>query len=131
MPRFASLKAERARLRRGPGTSYPIDWELTRRGLPVRIIGEYGHWRRLELHDGTRGWMHKILLRGAPTALLLGDDRVLREEPHEAASAVARVDSATPVRVRDCRGAWCSVEVKDIEGWARRASLWGAGSRTE
>ena len=73
LPRFASIKADPARLRRGPGVDYPILWELTRRGLPVRIVGEYGHWRRVELHDGSKGWMHRVLLSGRRTALLLGD----------------------------------------------------------
>lgn len=130
LPRFASVKADPARLRRGPGVDYPILWELTRRGLPVRIIGEYRHWRRVELHDGSRGWMHRVLLSGRRTALLLGAKREIRAEPISDAVPVATVEDATPLRLGECRADWCALEAQGVDGWAPRARLWGADPAT-
>ena len=128
LPRFASLKVNSAHLRRGPGTDYPILWEITRRGLPVRIIGEYGHWRRVELHDGSKGWMHRVLLSGRRTALLLGAARRIRAEPYEAAAPVAEVGETTPLRLNECVRGWCLLEGSGVRGWAPQARVWGANA---
>lgn len=129
VPRFASVKAGEARLRRGPGTAYPILWEIKRRGLPVRIIGEYGHWRRVELHDGSRGWMHRVLLSGRRTALLLGESRRIRAEPYRAAAPVAEVGPTMPLRLDDCVRGWCALESSGVRGWAPIETIWGADPR--
>lgn len=129
LPRFASVKANPARLRRGPGQTYPIIWELTRSGLPVRIVAEYGHWRRVELHDGTRGWMHRVLLSGRRTALLLGADREIRAEPDPHAPAAAKVAEATPMKLQECARGWCALEASGARGWAPRERIWGADAR--
>ena len=126
LPRFASLKADPARLRRGPGVDYPILWEITRRGLPVRITGEYGHWRRVELHDGSQGWMHRVLLSGRRTALITGETRRLRAEPYRAAAPVAKISATTPLRLDECARGWCAVEGSGVRGWAPIEQVWGA-----
>lgn len=128
LPRYASLKADEANLRRGPGLDYPILWVITRRGLPVRIIGEYGHWRRIELHDGERGWMHKALLSGRRTAIMLGPTRELHAEPLEQAARVAKIGETTPLRLNRCEGAWCEAQGKGVRGWAPKTRLWGVGA---
>lgn len=128
LPRFASVKAGKANLRRGPGLDYPILWELTRRGLPVRIIAEYGHWRRVVLHDGVRGWIHKDLLSGARTAIVLDAGRALYAEPADAARLVATLAPVTPVRLTQCDVDWCEAERKGVRGWIPRRNLWGLDS---
>ncbi|MEL6979275.1 MAG: SH3 domain-containing protein [Pseudomonadota bacterium] len=127
IPRYVSVKANEARLRRGPGTDYPILWVLTRRGLPVRIIGEYDHWRRVELHNGERGWMHKALLSGRRTAIMLGATRELHAQPLEQAARVARIGEATPLRLNRCEAEWCEAQGKGVRGWAPKSRLWGVG----
>src|SRR5262249_28295400 len=41
VPRYASLKADKVNLRRGPGTEYPTSWVFQRLGLPVEVINEF------------------------------------------------------------------------------------------
>ena len=60
--RYASIKADEANLRVGPGQRYPIDWVLRRKNLPVAIIDEMDNFRKIELYDGTIGWLHQSLL---------------------------------------------------------------------
>lgn len=126
LPRFASVKADPARLRRGPGVDYPILWEVTRSGLPVKIVGEYGHWRRVELHDGSRGWMHRVLLSGRRMGLLVGPRRELLSDPNASAPAAASVAEATPMRLDECDRGWCALEASGVRGWAPMDRIWGA-----
>ena len=47
LPRFVSLKAAEGNVRRGPSLEHRIDWVFRHRDMPLRITGEYGHWRRV------------------------------------------------------------------------------------
>lgn len=72
LPRFASLRADRVYMRRGPGERYPIDWVYHRRGLPVKIEREFGVWRLVEDPDGQKGWVHQVTLHGSRAFLIPG-----------------------------------------------------------
>ena len=62
IPRFVSIKSDECNVRRGPSLSHKIDWVFTRKGMPVEITAEYGHWRRVRDRDGVGGWVHYSLL---------------------------------------------------------------------
>ena len=47
LPRFASLRADEANVRAGPGTRYPIEWVFKRKGMPVEIVAEFENWRKI------------------------------------------------------------------------------------
>jgi SH3-like domain-containing protein len=125
VPRFASLKTDEANLRTGPGERYPIDWVLTKKGLPVEIVAEFDVWRKVHDSEGSEGWVHQRLLAGSRTVLIVGNIRALRLEPDAAAPAVARAEPGVIARLLECRGAWCRVEAQDIKGWLRRSEIWG------
>lgn len=127
LPRFASVKRNPARFRQGPGLDYPILWELTRTGLPVQIISEHDHWRRVRLHDGSVGWIHKVLLSNRRMVLVRGPaPRPLYAEPNERAEIVAEVkDDTAPLRLRRCERDWCEAETENVRGWAPKRRLWG------
>lgn len=74
IPRFASLRADRVYMRRGPGERYPIDWVYHRRGLPVKIEREFDVWRLVEDSNGQKGWVHRVTLRGNRTFVVLGNE---------------------------------------------------------
>ncbi len=125
LPRYAALKASLAFMRRGPGQQYAVAWELTQRHLPVRIIGEYGPWRRVELHDGARGWIHSVMLTGARYAIAQRDSAAIRRAPDARAGAIARLEAASPMRLQGCGLSWCRLEGYGVAGWAAKEQLWG------
>jgi SH3-like domain-containing protein len=125
VPRFASLKADEANLRTGPGERYPIDWVLTKKGLPVEIVAEFDVWRKIHDSEGSEGWVHQRLLAGSRTVLVVGNIRILHAEPDPSSPAVARAEPGVIARLLECREAWCRVEAQDIRGWLRRSEIWG------
>lgn len=125
LPRFASLRASEVNLRRGPGERYPIDWVYLRRGLPIEIIDEFESWRHIRDHDGTVGWIHRSMLRGQRTVLVLGDMRSLRRDPDTQAPVVARLEPGVVARLETCRQVWCRVETGGFSGWLRRQDIYG------
>ena len=60
MPRYVSLKASEANVRRGPSLTHRIDWVFKRRDMPLQVVAEYGHWRRVIDRDGQGGSDHHV-----------------------------------------------------------------------
>jgi SH3-like domain-containing protein len=128
LPRFVSMRAETANVRRGPSLDQRVDWEFVRRGLPLEITAEYGQWRRVRDAEGAGGWVHHSLLSGVRTALVQGTAPVaLHAEPSEASAVRAMVEPGVVGRLEACGGAWCEIAAGGVEGWLPRAVLWGVG----
>ena len=80
LPRFVSMKAAEANVRRGPSLTHRIDWVFKHEDTPLEITAEHGHWRRpilrllLQLAMGTREELGQRFLhvrqhrRGSPSA---------------------------------------------------------------
>lgn len=128
VPRFVSLKSDKAFLRTGPGDRYPIEWVYVRKGLPVEIVREYGIWRQVRDIGGSIGWMNKQLISGNRTAVVTGTVRTMFGTPDVAGRAVWRIAPGTIVRVILCSDAWCRVDRGGKSGYVLRAQLWGVGA---
>lgn len=125
VPRFVSLREDVVNLRSGPGERYPIDWVLTKKGLPVEILQEYDVWRKVRDPEGSIGWVHERLVTGVRTVMITGAIRTLHADPDAGSAAVARVEPGVVARLLECRGPWCRVEAQDIKGWLKRDEMWG------
>ena len=126
MPRFVSLDADKVNLRAGPGRRYPIHWVLTRKDMPVEVVAQFEHWRRIREWDGTTGWVQQQMVSGKRHAIVeKGGNRPLHRQPDPASPVVARAEPGVIARLAECRGAWCRIEVRGTSGWMRRADLWG------
>ncbi len=130
LPRFVSLRADTANVRRGPSLDQRIDWEFVHRGLPLQIIAEYGQWRRVRDADGATGWVHHTLLSGVRTALVQADAPVpLRATPNEDALVRAMAEPGAIARLEECADAWCEIAGSGVGGGCR-APRSGAWDRT-
>ena len=124
IPRFVSLKARRANVRRGPGRTFPIDWVFVRQNMPVEIIDEWELWRRVRDIDGARGWIHKQLLDGRRHVMVteLAELTVL---PDENTKVVALLEGGVIARLLQCELNWCQVKSDSYTGWLPKIVLWG------
>jgi SH3-like domain-containing protein len=129
LPRFVSLRAAAANVRRGPSLDQRIDWELVRRGLPLQITAEHGQWRRVRDADGATGWVHHTLLSGVRTALVKGEAPVpLHAGPDETTAIRAMAEPGAVARLEACEAAWCEIAAGGVEGWLPRDAIWGVGA---
>ncbi|WP_438362792.1 SH3 domain-containing protein [Nioella halotolerans] len=125
IPRYVSIKASEANARRGPSRSHRIDWVFQRRNMPVQIVAEHGHWRRIVDRDGAGGWMHYSLLSGVRTAIIETDMLELRQRPDPAAPVVAQAELGVIAFLDECNAAWCRLNVGGHRGWVPSDTLWG------
>ncbi len=129
LPRFVSLKSPEVRVRRGPSTQYQVAWVYTARGLPVEVVAEFEHWRRIRDADGEEGWVERSLLSGWRTAMVAPWSRegrfVLRRTPASGGAPVAEVRGGVIGRVISCDGRWCKLKIGAYAGWMEQPVLWG------
>ncbi len=129
IPRFVSITAARVNLRKGPGRQYPIAWILLRRHLPVEVIGEFEHWRRIRDRSGEVGWVHKSMLDGKRTGMVISDSKAGELVPAYAAAGsgktVLMAEAGAIGEITHCQDAWCAVRFERASGWMRRDNLWG------
>lgn len=128
LPRYVSLKTDQGNVRRGPSLSHRIDWVFLRRDMPLRVIAEYGHWRRVVDREGVGGWVHYALISGTRTVIV--DEHMLniRTRPTEAAPATAALEAGVIARLGECNPDWCRISAGGYRGWAPKAALWGVGA---
>lgn len=124
-PYFVSIKAEKARMRTGPGRNYPSNWLYQRRGLPLKVVDIYGEWRKVEDPDGTQGWMLANLLDDVRTAMVIGTVSEMRDAPRFNARVSWRVSPGVVGRVSRCASNWCWFDVAGRGGYIEQSHIWG------
>ena len=124
-PYWASLSAGEARMRTGPGRQFPANWLYQRAGLPVKVVSVYKNWRKVEDPDGTQGWMQANLLSNDRSALVIGEERPLREAPEAGARIIWRAEPGVVGKLSECARGWCKLDVRGRIGYIEAASLWG------
>lgn len=126
LPRFATLASPEVNIRTGPGTRYPIEWVLRRKGMPVEIIQQFDHWREIRTEDDTKGWVHKAMLNGYRSLIVTGTEaQTLFARPDTQARVLAQVEPDVVGRIRRCQKKWCQVRIQGYEGWMPKESFWG------
>ena len=122
------MRAESANARRGPSLGHRVDWEFVRRGQPLEITAEHGHWRRVRDADGAGGWVHHSLLSGVRTVEVRAPAMTpLRADAAADAAVRAYVEPGVIAGFEECRGGWCRIEAGGMDGWIARDALWGVG----
>lgn len=126
LPRFVSLQSDKINLRTGPALRYPIKWVYQRKYLPVEIVQEFDHWRKIRDIDNEEGWVHKSLLSGKRTALINSDVNVNLYQKYSTDSRIiARVEPGVIAMINECTDGWCKISVSDYSGWIERKFIWG------
>lgn len=126
LPRFVSLASSEAYIRSGPGKKYPVQWVFKRSGLPVEIILEFEHWRKIRDVEGQEGWLHKSLLSGKRTALVKTDEDVpIYSKASSDSKMAAYLEPMVLVQVKECNGEWCYIDASGYKGWIQQQNLWG------
>lgn len=125
IPRFVSMKAGEANIRRGPSLTHRVDWVFRHPGMPLIVTGEYGHWRRVVDREGAGGWVHYALLSGTRTVIVDAEKASLRVRPLPDAPVRAYAERGVIARLGDCEADWCRITADGHRGWVRADTLWG------
>lgn len=125
IPRYVSMKASESNVRRGPSVTHRIDWVFKRRNMPLQVIAEFGHWRRVIDHEGVGGWIHHSLISGVRMVLVQKDMLDLHVRPNDKSPVSAQLEVGVIARLHQCTPDWCRVSVAGYKGWAPKSAVWG------
>ncbi|MBI1216243.1 MAG: hypothetical protein GC185_10560 [Alphaproteobacteria bacterium] len=129
VPRYVTLGADEVNLRTGPGFRYPIRLVIRKSGLPVEIMREFDVWRQIRDRDGAEGWVHKSMLSGRRTVVIMHAVQTLLDAPHDGARPVVRLEPGVIAGLSTCQDTWCRLKVASYEGWLKRSDVWGVYPR--
>lgn len=125
IPRYVSLKSNDVNVRVGPGRRYPIRYVYNRANLPVEVIEEFAHWRRIRDYEGAVGWVHKGMIDGARTAMIVDATQNLYPKPDPTTRPTIRAAATVIGRLKQCQPDWCQLEIEGRKAWIRKTDIWG------
>ena len=124
---FISIKevTNKANLRKGPGDWYPIKWQINFPGLPLKVLQKGEYYDKVELHDGTQGWLSKILTSSKNNLIVIKNTNLLNSN----GKIKAKILKDNIIKSYNCdlekKPQLCKIEIKEIKGYIKKTYLWG------
>ena len=96
----------------------------------MMLVAEFQHWRKVKYLDNTEGWMHKNMISGRNTAVVVKDDALLYKRDSES-HPIAKLEKNVIVKILEKRDSWVKVDINKFKGWIPKESLWGVSDDSE
>ena len=126
IPRYVSLKSDDANIRVGPSKNYPIEIKYIKKNYPLKVLDEYEEWRKVEDFNSNIGWIHKSLISGIRTGIVLSNDnKNIRLLNTLDGNVIGEIGNGNIVFLEKCKIDWCLVSIGDFEGWMDKNYIWG------
>ena len=126
IPRYVSLKSNDANIRIGPSKNYPIEIKYIKKYYPLKVLEEYEDWRKVEDFQKNFGWIHKSLISGTRTGIVLSNDnKNIKLLNTLNGNIIGEIGNGNIVFLEKCKIDWCLVSLGDFEGWMDKKYIWG------
>ena len=126
IPRYVSLKSNDANIRVGPSKNYPIEIKFIIKNYPLKVLEEYEDWRKVEDFKKNIGWIHKSLISGNRTGIVLSNDnKIIRLLNTLDGNVVGEIGKGNIVFLEKCKIDWCLVSTRNFKGWLDKKYIWG------
>ena len=126
IPRYVSLKSNDANIRVGPSKNYPIEIKYIKKNYPLKVLEEYEEWRKVEDFKKNIGWIHKSLISGTRTGIVLSnDDKTIKLLNTLDGDIVGEIGKGNIVYLEKCKTDWCLISSGNYKGWIDKKYIWG------
>ncbi len=126
IPRYVSLKSDDANIRVGPSKNYPIEIKYIKKNYPLKVLDEYEEWRKVEDFNKNIGWIHKSLISGIRTGIVLSNDKKKIKLLNTLdGNVIGEIGNGNIVFLEKCKIDWCLVSIGDFAGWMDKNYIWG------
>ena len=126
VPRYVSLKSNDANIRVGPSKNYPIEIKYIEKNYPLKVIEEYEDWRKVEDFKKNVGWIHKSLISGTRTGIILSNDKTtIRILNTLDGNVIGEIGKGNIVYLEKCKIDWCLISAGKFKGWIDKKYIWG------
>ena len=126
IPRYVSLKSNDANIRVGPSKNYPIEIKYIKKNYPLKVLEEYEEWRKVEDFKKNIGWIHKSLISGTRTGIILSNDnKSIKLFNTLGGNVIGEIGKRNIVFLEKCKIDWCLVSSGNYKGWIDKKYIWG------
>ena len=126
IPRYISLKSNDANIRVGPSKNYPIEIKYIKKNYPLKVLEEYEDWRKVEDFQKNFGWIHKSLISGTRTGIVLSNDNKTKRLLNTLnGNVIGEIGKGNIVFLKKCKIDMCLVSFGDYRGWIDKKNIWG------
>jgi len=126
IPRYVSLKSNDANIRVGPSKNYPIEIKFIKKNYPLKVLEEYEDWRKVEDFQKNFGWIHKSLISGTRTGIVLSNDnKTIKLLNTLNGNVIGEIGKGNIVFLEKCKIDWCLVSLGNFKGWIDKKYIWG------
>ena len=126
IPRYVSLKSDDANIRVGPSKNYPIEIKYIKKNYPLKVLDEYEEWRKVEDFNRNIGWIHKSLISGIRTGIVLSNDnKNIKLLNTLDGDVIGEIGNGNIVFLEKCKIDWCLVSSRNYKGWIDKKYIWG------
>ena len=126
IPRYVSLKSNDANIRVGPSKNYPIKIKYIKKYYPLKVLEEYEDWRKVEDFQKNFGWIHKSLISGTRTGIILSNDNnTIKLLNTLKGNIIGEIGKGNIVFLEKCKIDWCLVSSRNYKGWIDKKYIWG------
>ena len=126
IPRYISLKSNDANIRVGPSKNYPIEIKYIKKNYPLKVLEEYEDWRKVEDFQKNFGWIHKSLISGTRTGIILSNEKkTIKLLNTLNGNVIGEIGSGNIVFLEKCKIDWCLVSFGNYRGWIDKKNIWG------
>ena len=130
IPRYISLKSNDANIRVGPSKNYPIEIKYIKKNYPLKVLEEYEDWRKVEDFKKNIGWIHKSLISGTRTGIVLSNnDKTIKLLNTLGGNLIGEIGKGNIVFLEKCKIDWCLVSSGNYKGWMDKKYIWGVNEK--
>ena len=126
IPRYVSLKSNDANIRVGPSMNYPIEIKYILKNYPLKVLEEFEDWRKVEDFKNNIGWIHKSLISGSRTGIVLSKDNKNIELLNTlGGKVIGEIGKGNIIILEKCKIDWCLISRGNFRGWMDKKHIWG------
>lgn len=123
-PQYLCVKAAKANLRSGPGTTYRVTWEV-HRFMPLEKLGQSGDWIKVRDVDGDLHWVSQGVVTGEESCVTVKVNKAtIRKAPNLKAPSWFQVERYTSFKRVGGQKDWVKLEHEGKTLWASTTVVW-------
>ncbi len=130
IPRYVSLKSDDANIRVGPSKNYPIKIKYIIKNYPLKVLEEYEDWRKVEDFKKNIGWIHKSLISGTRTGIVVSNNnKTIKLLNTLGGDLIGEIGKGNIIFLEKCKIDWCLVSSGNYKGWIDKKYIWGVNEK--
>ena len=120
-------KSFRSNFRKGPNTTFPVEYEILVRGYPLKVIKYVDSWYAVEDFEGVISWISEINVKKNCGAMVKTPGLAfVYLKPSKDAKVMLSLERGFIIHELECwTQEWCRVTVENKKGWMQMQDLWG------